>query len=162
MRLIHPLERNGISISQLCRPPRLRRGGWRLGISLAMTVLLAMTAPSAAWSVGFSGGAAGHVGGFGQGNAGGHLGPAGRGGLDGRFDHLGPFDHEGRFDHGGMQGFRNHVQRRFAYPVCFAYAYCPSPALPCIWQGGYWTVQPTFDAAGVEIDVSLWVPPGCY
>jgi hypothetical protein len=152
MRLIDPLKCNGISVPQVCHHPRSCRSGWRLGIALAMTVLLAISAPPAARSVGFSGGTAGHMGGFGQGGA-------SRGGRVGR---PGPFDHEGRFDHGGMHGFGDHTHRRFPYPVCFAYAYCPSPAVPCIWQEGYWTVQPTFDATGVEIDVPLWVPPGCY
>jgi hypothetical protein len=128
-------------------------------MALSMTALLAITAPPAARSVGFSGGAAGQMGGFGRGGVGGHAGPANRGG---RVGGPGQFDHEGRFDHGGLHGFGDHMHRRFPYPVCFAYAYCPSPALPCVWQGGYWTAQPTFDATGAEIDVPLWVPPGCY
>lgn len=149
-----------------------------LGSSLVLAVLLWMAAPPAAWSVGPGGGAGGHMGGFGGGaghpgspGGAGHRGsPGGDGGRlgPGGFPHpMDPFDREGRFDHGGLhdhpRGFgRHHGFARFAYPVCFAYAYCPYPAAPCFWEDGHWAGQPGYYEERAPAVYGAWVPPGCY
>ena len=152
--------------------------------ALVITLLLGTAAPPSVWSVGPGGAMGGHAGGMGGGI--GNLNPAGGGGMSrggvgnlnpagpaspmrpvGPFNRVDPIDREGRFDHGGMRdhdhGLRGqHRFGRFAYPVCFAYAYCPSPVWPCAWHDGYWTEQLGVDAAGAETAYNVWVPPGCY
>ena len=147
-----------------------------LSLSLVMAVLLGTTAPPAAWSIGggsagghcgFGGGAGGHVGGFGGGaghpGSPGGVGRFGPGGFPHRmdpFDREGQFDHGGRFDHGHDFDGR-HGAARFAYPVCFAYAYCPYPVAPCFWEDGHWAGQLGYDERAPVV-YGAWVPPGCY
>jgi hypothetical protein len=158
----------------------------KLGLSLVLAVLLEMTAPLAVWSIGAGGGAGGHGGGFG-GGGGAHMGGvgggpggrvgggAGRPGSPGGFEHRGPggglnrmdpFDREGEFDRGGRfdHGHRFgdlHGRARFAYPVCYAYAYCPYPIAPCVWEDGHWAGQLGYDERAPVV-YGAWVPPGCY
>ena len=150
----------------------------KLGLSLVLAVLLQMTAPPAAWSIGAGSGAGGHGGGFGGGahmggvggGPGGHGGGGGgRPGSPGGFEHLGPrglpnhmhpFDREGQFDHRHDFDGR-HGRARFAYPVCFAYAYCPYPIAPCVWEYGHWAGQLGYDERAPVV-YGAWVPPGCY
>jgi len=129
-------------------------------IALVIMVLSEITAPPLARSVGLGGGGGGHPGGMGRGGVG-TLNPAGPS------NRVGPFDRDGSFDHRGMRdhdrGFHGqHRFERFGFPICPAYAYCPSPVGPCEWQDGYWTVQPFYDEYGDETLARVWIPGGCY
>jgi len=137
----------------------------KLACSLVIAVVLGMTAPPSAWSANpAGGGVGGHIGGFGRG--------AGRLGAPGGVEHFGPgrglhdmhpFDREGQFDHDGRfdRDSHRHGHVRFGYPVCFAYAYCPYPTVPCAWREGYWLQPPTaYDANGFALD-GVWIAPGC-
>ena len=154
----------------------------KLCLGLAFTLLVSLTAPWAAWSAVFGGPAGGQGGAFGRGGGiggnpagggsalnpagpsqsfGGRSAPVGRGR---RFDDSGRLDAEGRFDHDGEHRFGRgcHPRARFAYPLCYAYAFCPLPYEPCVWQGGYWITEPGVTDDGFEVAEQVWVPPGCY
>ena|SRR5579862_2771800 len=141
----------------------------------ALTILLNLATPRAAWTAVSDGVSAEHGDALGRGggigfttagltgvrNPAGSMQPFGRAAPVERgrlFDDSRKLDAEGRFDHDG----RRPRERRFVYPLCYAYAYCPSPLAPCIWQGGYWTTEPVLTDDGFEVAEQVWVPPGCY
>jgi len=131
-----------------------------VALSLMIAVLLGMASPPSAWSAGPGGGMGGHVGGF-RGGAFGDLDPVGRvdpGSAGGPLDHPGRIDRDDRAEHGGMLGVRDHINEPFGYPVCSAYAYCPSPVSPCAWEGAG---PPSVDDDSAETAYGDWVPPGC-
>jgi len=154
-----------------------------LGPSLVFAVLLSLTSPRAVWSLGPGGGGAGGAGGHGGFGGGGHVGGMGGGaghpGSPGGVGRLGPggfpnrmdpLDREGEFDHGGRFGHGGdhrhdfddrHGRARFAYPVCFAYAYCPYPVTPCFWEDGHYAGQLGYYERAPAV-YGAWIPPGCY
>lgn len=134
----------------------------KLTIGLVIIAVLVMTAPLRALSLGAGGQGNGQLTATGRGGAGRLNRGGGARNINpvGPFNHVDPFDREGAFDHGAMRG--NRRRERFAFPTCFAYAYCPSPVWPCQWQEGYWTAQPSVDEYGYETLIYAWIPAGCY
>jgi hypothetical protein len=162
-----PAENQSLGLARIMRTPGTRTlevDMKTLCISLTIAALLGTTVPPSAWSMGPGGGAGGHVGRF-SGGAAAHLGLVGRVGAaspGGPLDHPGRIDGDDRFEYGGMLGFRDHINERFDYPVCFAYPYCPAPVSPCALEAGYSAGQPSFDEDSAETAYGDWVPPGCY